>query len=554
MLGIYCRVSTGNQAIEGLSLDIQREKGIKFAKKHDMEYQLYVDAGISGASLEREQLQQMLTDIAAKKIDSVFVVSKDRLTRATMSEAIGLREFFQEHKVKLYIDGSLNSLDSPEDLLQQNVLDSIAEFQRLLIKKKTTEGRQKQIDSGDKTFPIYGYYYTYAANGKKIWHIHEDEAELVRKVFKMYLEEGLSYLDITRRLISEGYKTKRGGTFDLGTIAKILKRPEYTGLTLNTKGELIKSNHYEPIVDQKIWEKVQDSIAAHTVARQEKAFRSADNEVSAILRCEYCGGKFFYNRNSSPSKPGVVNEFYAHKKTTVEQRKCPGKFNYIKKAVIDYAVRAIFYKMFENTEDIKKYMDLLQSELNRDTEDIVKSIARFESRIAELEKQRKRLVDAVKMGVMEAVDIKDDLQSIKKELEVQNNGIDAQKSQLAIKSEKTRQVIEKFAEDIIGKLQSATPKLRRDMYLMYLKEITIKDSILTIESITGNRISMDIMNIPDEFKDYMASERYYDLHPEERNYQATTLSDAIFSAYPENYYKELPDILKGFKCKKSRKV
>lgn len=554
MLGIYCRVSTGNQAIEGLSLDIQREKGIKFAEKQGFKYQLYVDAGISGASLEREQLQLLLSDITSTKIDSVFVVSKDRLTRATMSEAIGLREFFQTHRVKLYIDGNLNNLDSPEDLLQQNVLDSIAEFQRLLIKKKTREGRQKQIDSGDCTYDIYGYAYSYAANGKKVWRIHEEQGELVRETFKMYLEEGLSYLDIVRRLNAEGYQSKRGGQIDLGSIAKILKRLEYTGYTRNTKGELIPSRHYQPIIDLKTWEKVQDSIAVHTVAREERMHRSADYEVSALLRCEYCGGKFFYNRTPNLKNPELIREFYAHKKITPEQRSCPAKLCYIKKTLIDYVVRAIFFMMFERHEDIQKYMDLLQDELNRDTEDIVRSISRFESRIAELEKQRKRLIDAVKVGAMEAVDIKDDLTNIKKELEVQNNGIDDQKRQLAVKSEKTKQVIDKFAEDIIGKLQLASPKQRRDIYLTYLKDISIKDSVLTVESITGSRMSVDIVKIPKEYISYMTSERYYDLHPEERNYpEATTLLDSIYNPYPENYYKELPEIMKAFQCRKTKK-
>ena len=74
MIGIYCRVSTEQQAIEGLSLDIQREKGIKFALSLHENYTIYEDAGISGGTFEREQFQNLIQDIKHNKIDKVFVV------------------------------------------------------------------------------------------------------------------------------------------------------------------------------------------------------------------------------------------------------------------------------------------------------------------------------------------------------------------------------------------------------------------------------------------------------------------------------------------------
>jgi DNA invertase Pin-like site-specific DNA recombinase len=90
MIGIYTRVSTASQAHMGVSLEIQREKGIAFSKAHGGKYEVFEDAGVSGGTLDREQFQRMLRLIEAGEIDTVWVISKDRLTRASLSEAISL--------------------------------------------------------------------------------------------------------------------------------------------------------------------------------------------------------------------------------------------------------------------------------------------------------------------------------------------------------------------------------------------------------------------------------------------------------------------------------
>src|SRR3984957_19691365 len=85
---VYTRKSTEhNLDLEFNSLDAQREACEAYIKSQLHEgWRLlpdhYDDGGISGASLDRPELQRLLDNIRARKIDTVVVYKVDRLTRS----------------------------------------------------------------------------------------------------------------------------------------------------------------------------------------------------------------------------------------------------------------------------------------------------------------------------------------------------------------------------------------------------------------------------------------------------------------------------------------
>src|ERR1044071_446253 len=85
---IYTRKSTEHGLeLEFNSLDAQREACEAYIKSQMHEgWHLvgdsYDDGGISGGSLDRPELQRLLADIAAGKVDTVVVYKVDRLTRS----------------------------------------------------------------------------------------------------------------------------------------------------------------------------------------------------------------------------------------------------------------------------------------------------------------------------------------------------------------------------------------------------------------------------------------------------------------------------------------
>jgi hypothetical protein len=66
---------------------------------------------------------------------------------------------------------------------------------------------------------IYGYSYCYAENGKKKWFIHEEEAETIRLIYKLFDKKGSSCNSIMKYLNLANIKTKlakSGGENRLG--------------------------------------------------------------------------------------------------------------------------------------------------------------------------------------------------------------------------------------------------------------------------------------------------------------------------------------------------
>lgn len=81
---LYLRVSSDIQAKEGDSIPAQRDALRKYAKEHGMIVAgEYVDDGISGTKYsQRDELQRMLSDVEAGKIDIIIFTKLDRFFRS----------------------------------------------------------------------------------------------------------------------------------------------------------------------------------------------------------------------------------------------------------------------------------------------------------------------------------------------------------------------------------------------------------------------------------------------------------------------------------------
>ena len=135
---IYTRKSTEhNLDLEFNSLDAQREACEAYIKSQEhngwrLVPDRYNDGGLSGASLDRPALQQLLADVRTGKITIVVVYKVDRLTRS-LADFAKLVELFDEYGVSFVsISQSFNTTSSM-GRLTLNVLLSFAQFEREVI-------------------------------------------------------------------------------------------------------------------------------------------------------------------------------------------------------------------------------------------------------------------------------------------------------------------------------------------------------------------------------------------------------------------------------------
>jgi site-specific DNA recombinase len=141
---IYTRKSTEhNLDLEFNSLDAQREACEAYIKSQAQEgWRLvrtrYDDGGLSGASLDRPALQELLGDVRDGKIDIIVVYKVDRLTRS-LADFAKLVELFDRHSVSFVsVTQSFNTTSSM-GRLTLNVLLSFAQFEREVIGERVRD-------------------------------------------------------------------------------------------------------------------------------------------------------------------------------------------------------------------------------------------------------------------------------------------------------------------------------------------------------------------------------------------------------------------------------
>jgi site-specific DNA recombinase len=146
----------------------------------------YDDGGYSGGSTDRPDLQRLLDDIRARKIDVIVVYKVDRLTRS-LADFAKLVELFDAQGVSFVSVTQQFNTTTSMGRLTLNVLLSFAQFEREVtserIRDKIAASKRKGLWVGG-TLP-FGYE---MKDGKIA--VIEEEAELVRLIFRRYLELG----------------------------------------------------------------------------------------------------------------------------------------------------------------------------------------------------------------------------------------------------------------------------------------------------------------------------------------------------------------------------
>jgi len=288
---IYTRVST-DQGLdqEFNSLDAQYDASSAYIKSQahagwTMIKARYDDGGYSGGSTDRPDLQRLLDDILARKIDVVVVYKVDRLTRS-LADFARLVELFDAHGVSFVSVTQQFNTTTSMGRLTLNVLLSFAQFEREVtserIRDKIAASKRKGIWVGGP-LPL-----GYEMKAGKIT-VAANEAEQVRLIYRRYLElSGVN--ELARDLRKRDIRTKsrplatggtRGGIpFGRGTLFYLLRNRFYIG-EVTYKGEILPGEQ-PSIMDRTLFDAVQqkltDQWTAKTVVR-----RPNDHALAGLL-------------------------------------------------------------------------------------------------------------------------------------------------------------------------------------------------------------------------------------------------------------------------------
>lgn len=225
-VALYARVSTDEQAERyGLSSQLTELRALAGRKGYAVVGE-FSDEGISGATLDRPQLDRLRELVRHGAVDVVLAHDLDRLTRDVGHCALLLEEF-ERADVRLEFI-AMTAERTAEGRLLLDVKAALGSYERAKIRERTRRGRLEKARQGKwpRGRPAYGYR---AVGGR----LEEDleRAAVVRRIFAWYVEEGLSLRAVLRALRASGAArpTPKAPAWSKASVWRILQQTAYVG-------------------------------------------------------------------------------------------------------------------------------------------------------------------------------------------------------------------------------------------------------------------------------------------------------------------------------------
>jgi DNA invertase Pin-like site-specific DNA recombinase len=478
MIGIYCRISKEKEVGKDRSIEDQRQLGIELANKLGVDYEVYIDEGLSGtlAINERPALYKLVQDTEDNKINMFYYYDNSRLERDPETYII-LSKLFVKKNVKCFTNSGEVILN-PESILLGTVMSAFNKFYVEITKQKVKSVLKRNAENG-KVHAISPYGYKKDKDNLMI--IDDAQAEVVKRIYALSLS-GVGTLKIANILNKEGVPTaynliKKGGTLSVknkytnkvttrnksnitwagGTIRNIIKNTTYKGV------KMFAGVEYEcpAIFDKQYWQKVNDNLKNNSntsgVNTEHKYL------LKGLLRCGRCG-RNYYGRTRISKK----DNYYTCSSKRILNHNCGNRSLNID--ILD----EIIWNKFVGDGQLTKLIESHFSNLN--TSDIVveiqTEIKAFESALKVLDKEKSNIINSIRKGIITDSDVKSEMNNIRIEKDALETKIYNLKEQLDSYKDNNNS-IDSILKDLDFNVTNVGFNDRKDILKKYIKDIRI---------------------------------------------------------------------------------
>jgi len=514
MAAIYTRVSSERQREEhtiGSQISVLTERAHSEGLTVPDQW-IFQDEGYSGATLVRPGLERLRDLVCEGQVEKILIYAPDRLSRKYAYQVLLIEEFSRQGVEVTFIKSP--QAKTPEEQLLLQFQGMIAEYERAQIAERTRRGKRYRAKEGLVNVLCgapYGYQYIKKTETSSAYYkIIAEEAEIVKTVYRLYVEDGLSINAIARWLNDHQIPTrKRISLWERSTIWAMLRNPAYQGTACFGKTRTAErkkitrplrqrggfsprcSAHQESprkewieilvpaIIGKDLFQLVQERLEHN---KKYSLRRTLEPTLSqGMLVCKSCG--YAYYRTSTRTS-----------KRKIYYYRCLGSDNYrFSKGPVcrnspvrqDYLDGIIWQKVVE----LLSSPDLVKAEIHRRVKEI-QSANPTKRRKESLEKELlrlgnslQRLLDAYQEGLIKIEELRDRMPRLRKrqkalqsELASLECALSDQKSVLQLATN-----IESFLEQLKSAADTLSVVERQKVLRLIVKEILIDDETVTIK-------------------------------------------------------------------------
>ena len=505
----YARISVDDE-LDQKNISIENQKAIIEDYVHqnfpDSSLTFFEDRDRSGYTFDqREGYQEMRRGLMSHKYDILIIKDFSRFSRRNSRGLVELEDL-RDAGVRIISIGDCIDFPNDDDWLK-------IQFQFLVNEMPVTDTSRKvrnvikrrQADGEWICAAPYGYI----VNSRKDFEVVPTEADIVRKIFELYNNQGWGYKKIANYLTDQGIPTPRmseqlrkeadgkeckrraksawaiatvQGILDNDFYIGTLRQGKYTRAKINGKDikrdggeQIVIENHHQAIIDYRTF--------ATTMALREKRTRNNyrgvkinDNVYSGFLECGDCGSPMFAmsRRDLAP----------AYTCGTYHRRGLAGcTSHHIRVDKLDELLKSYVLKLLENSSAM---IEQLNRDLARENDSIAEteqSADNLAAVLEELEEEMKVTKRQRIREIMKKPDREAEIEATYDELEAElQQKIDGLNHQIDLLSDKRNTVIKvnraaKTALEVFRDILSKDKLDRNDLELIIDRVLVYEDHL-----------------------------------------------------------------------------
>ena len=416
----YCRVSTDDDDQLG-SFESQKlyyEEKIR-ANPDWVNTGIFADEAITGTKVDkRDGFQAMIQKCQNGEIDMILTKSISRFARNTLDTLQYVR-MLRERNIAIFFEKeNINTLDMNGELLL-TIMSSLAQQEVESLSQNVKMGLKMKMKRGE----LIGFNgclgYDYHPEDKTLT-VNEEEAEIVRFIYDMYLQ-GYGTTTIAKRLTEMGKKNKKGEvSWHTHGVMGIIKNEKYKGdillgktfttdpiskrrlANMGEEEQYYIRDHHEAIVSREVWDEAErirlkraTNKVVETTGNRERYTRQY--AFSSMCECAFCGHKLTRRtRHSSSIYEKPVWQCMNATKNGIKN--CP-HCKAIDESILEGAFIEAFGLLAGNFEDVLDVvMDAVESSLTN--EDDIRKRQQLDKDISALNSKKSRMTDMLIDGTI----------------------------------------------------------------------------------------------------------------------------------------------------------
>ena len=507
-IAAYCRVST-DKSDQLNSLETQKQFFNEYVNRSgDHLVKVYADEGISGTKIRnRKEFLQMMADAEHGFFDMVVVKDISRFARNTVDLLQNVRRLKALGIETQFLTANMTSMGNSEFIL--TIFGALAQEESANTSKRIKFGKKVNAEKGRVPNIVYGYdkiigdYFNLKINQK--------EAEVIRRIFHWYVEEGYGCASISNKLNEQGVRTKRNCQWSQNAVSRILTNELYTGKIINGKQEvedfltgqrkekdetewLVTERPELKIIDEKMFEQAQKILHSRHQAFNLNHERQSNKYLfSTVIKCKECGWSF---RRTVRKYKNTYVRWVCSGHNGKGADSCPNTVTLDEEELIE-VLQEYFANVLKNKKKVIQYVVKEFQRVYKAKDENVEYEKELRDKLSKLKAMREKCMDMYTDNLITRQELNDRIGGARKEIERLENELKMVSYQIT-KGEQLEELLDttfREIEDITDVHQMTNTQLKKiiqkievdkegniDIYLKLLGDLGLDEAVLIEDS------------------------------------------------------------------------